>query len=514
MVEAEGNEVSEEIMAEAIIFGHKAVIELCLFQEEIAAQVGEAKFEYETLPFNKAIFDEVTSMYKDDICKSATLFKKQEKYAAMDAVKTAAAEYFGAKEYATEDEKKKAIKSAMEAIEKIEQDNVRKLITVDKIRPDGRSSREIRPLNSQIDLIPRVHGNAMFTRGETQAMSFVTLGALGDHQLIDDIVEVGEKHFMHHYNFPQFSVGSTGRYMGASRRELGHGALGERALYKVLPTLEEFPYTIRCVSEILESNGSTSQASICASSMALMAAGVPIKSQIAGCAMGLIMDGENYTILTDIQGLEDHLGDMDFKVAGTRKGICAIQMDIKIEGITYDILREAIIEAREGRMKILDNMDATISNHRSDLSAFAPKFETFKIPVDKIKVVIGKGGEMIDKIIAESDNVKIDISEEGQVSVYHMDRNAINKAVSIIKGLTREIEMGEIFDNAKVFRIEPFGAFVKLTDKHDGLIHISNLAEGRVEKVEDVVKLGDTVKVKVIKIEPNGKIQVSLKDAA
>ncbi len=430
MVEAEANEVEEDVMADAIIFGHKAVVELCEFQEKIIAEVGVEKFEYEVEGLDSTIYEEVKAGFYDKILATGHIFTKQEKYAAMDEIKEEVTVLYEAKEYETDDIKEETLRNAKMAVDKLQKEIVRKLITVDKIRPDGRSTREVRKLDSQIDVIPKVHGNALFTRGETQAMSFITLGALNENQLLDGATVSGEKHFMHHYNFPQFSVGSTGRYIGASRREIGHGALGERALSKVLPTTEEFPYTIRAVSEILESNGSTSQASICASSMALMAAGVPIKAAIAGCAMGLIMVGNNYSVLTDIQGLEDHLGDMDFKVAGTKKGICAIQMDIKIEGITYDILREAIHEAKAGRLQILGNMNEAISAPRPDVAPSAPKMGTMMIPIDKIKVVIGKGGEMIDKIIAESNDVKIDISEEGQVIVYHTDRASIEKALT------------------------------------------------------------------------------------
>ncbi len=511
MVEAEANEVDEDTMSDAIIFGHKAVIELCEFQEKIIAEVGCEKFDYEVETLNEEIYAEVKERFYDDILNTGHIFTKQEKYAAMDKIKTNVKDIFEGRAYETEEDKNFNVSQAIMAVDKIQKDTVRKLITVDKVRPDGRSTREVRNLDSQIDIIPNVHGNAMFTRGETQAMSFITLGALNENQLLDGATISGEKHFMHHYNFPQFSVGSTGRYIGASRREIGHGALGERALMKVMPSTVEFPYTVRAVSEILESNGSTSQASICATSMALMAAGVPVKAAIAGCAMGLIKEGEHYSVLTDIQGLEDHLGDMDFKVAGTEKGICAIQMDIKIDGITYDILREAIREAKAGRLEILENMNSAISTARPDVAPTAPKMGTMIIPVDKIKVVIGKGGEMIDKIIAECNDVKIDISDEGQVIVYHTDREAINKAMSWIEKLTKVYKVGDVV-SCEVVEIRDKFCFVKFDGDKQALLHISNISNERIADINTAVKVGDVFDAKISKIEPTGKMQVSKKD--
>ena len=386
------------------------------------------------------------------------------------------------------------------------------MIIEDKVRPDGRKIDEIRPLDSQVDLLPRVHGSAMFTRGETQVLSVTTLGAMNDNQIIDDVTEVESKRFMHHYNFPPYSVGETGRMGSPGRREIGHGALGERALAQVLPSVEEFPYTIRTVAEVLESNGSSSQASICAGTMSLMAAGVPIKAPVAGIAMGLIMDesSSNYTVLTDIQGMEDHFGDMDFKVAGTSEGITALQMDIKVTGITEDIFREALAQAKVARGQILENMLAAISEPRADVGKYAPKLEQFYIDPEKIREVIGPNGKMINKIIEECDDVKIDIEDDGHVIIYHMDRTAINKAADMIRGIVKVAEVGDIYD-ATVVRIEKFGAFVNLFPGTDGLLHISKISHERVEKVEDVLKIGDTIKVKVMEIDDRGRVNVSAK---
>ena len=389
---------------------------------------------------------------------------------------------------------------------------VRRLISEEKIRPDGRAVDELRPLNSQVDLLPRVHGSAMFTRGETQVMSACTLGALGDNQIIDDLTEIETKRFMHHYNFPPYSVGETGRMGSPGRREIGHGALGERALSAVIPSEEEFPYTIRLVAEVLESNGSSSQASICAGTMALMSAGVPIKAPVAGVAMGLIKTSdEHYTVLTDIQGMEDHYGDMDFKVAGTPKGITALQMDIKIDGINRAILEEALAQAKKGRAEIMANMMAAISEPRPEVSPYAPKMYRMMIPVDKIREVIGTGGKMINQIIADCDNVKIDIEDDGSVVIYHSDKNAIMKAAETINQILREAKVGEIYDG-KVVRLEKFGAFVELFPGTDGLLHVSKIDYKRVEKPEDVLKLGDVIKVIVTEIDEKGRVNVSHRD--
>ncbi|CKB56789.1 polyribonucleotide nucleotidyltransferase [Streptococcus pneumoniae] len=428
--------------------------------------------------------------------------------AATQAVKDQVTAVYEEK-YANHEEFDRIMRDVAEILEQMEHAEVRRLITEDKVRPDGRKVDEIRPLDAVVDFLPRVHGSGLFTRGQTQALSVLTLAPMGETQIIDGLDPEYKKRFMHHYNFPQYSVGETGRYGAPGRREIGHGALGERALAQVLPSLEEFPYAIRLVAEVLESNGSSSQASICAGTLALMAGGVPIKAPVAGIAMGLISDGNNYTVLTDIQGLEDHFGDMDFKVAGTRDGITALQMDIKIQGITAEILTEALAQAKKARFEILDIIEATIPEVRPELAPTAPKIDTIKIDVDKIKIVIGKGGETIDKIIAET-GVKIDIDEEGNVSIYSSDQDAINRAKEIIAGLVREAKVDEVY-RAKVVRIEKFGAFVNLFDKTDALVHISEMAWTRTNRVEDLVEIGDEVDVKVIKIDEKGRIDASMK---
>ena len=404
------------------------------------------------------------------------------------------------------------LKQVKQICHSIEADEVRRLIIEDKVRPDGRKVDEIRPLDSQVDILPRAHGSALFTRGETQVLSVTTLGPMNDNQIIDDLTEVETKRFMHHYNFPPYSVGETGRMGSPGRREIGHGALGERALSQVLPSVEDFPYTIRTVAEVTESNGSSSQASICAGTMSLMAAGVPIKAPVAGIAMGLIMDEENgkYTVLTDIQGMEDHFGDMDFKVAGTSKGITALQMDIKVTGITREVFEEALAQAKVARAQILENMMAAISEPREDVGTYAPKIEQFYIDPEKIREVIGPNGKMINKIIEASDDVKIDIEDDGHVVIYHMDRAAINHAADMIRDIVREAKVGDIYEG-KVVRIEKFGAFVNLFPGTDGLLHISKINHERVNKVEDVLNIGDTVRVKVTEIDDRGRGNVSAK---
>lgn len=512
MVEAGAKEVSEEAMLGAIMFGHEHIKQLVAFQEEIIAAVGKEKMEVTLYTPDEAIVAEVKEKFEADIRKAVSIEKKLERYGKIDELTEQAVALFEAKEYENEKAKEKAIKQVKEICHHIEANEVRRLIIEDKIRPDGRKIDEIRPLNSQVDLLPRTHGSAMFTRGETQVMSVTTLGPLNDHQIIDDVTEVEEKRFMHHYNFPPYSVGETGRMGSPGRREIGHGALGERALSQVLPSVEDFPYTIRTVAEVLESNGSSSQASICAGTMSLMAAGVPIKAPVAGIAMGLIMDenNENYTVLTDIQGMEDHFGDMDFKVAGTAEGITALQMDIKVTGITEAIFKEALAQAKKARAEILANMAAAIAEPRPDVGKYAPKLTTFMIDPDKIREVIGPNGKMINKIIEACDDVQIDIEDDGQVIVYHMNRDSIDKAVNMIKDIVRVAKVGDIYD-AKVVRIEKYGAFVNLFGSTDGLLHISKLRHERVEKVEDVLKLGDTIRVKVTEIDDHGKINVSAK---
>lgn len=512
MVEAGAKEVSEEAMLGAIMFAHEHIKQLVAFQEEIVAAVGKEKMEVTLYTPDEAIVAEVKEKFEADIRKAVSIEKKLERYGKIDELTEQAVTLFDSKEYENDKAKDKAIKQVKEICHGIEADEVRRLIIEDKVRPDGRKIDEIRPLDSQVDLLPRTHGSAMFTRGETQVMSVTTLGPLNDHQIIDDVTDVEEKRFMHHYNFPPYSVGETGRMGSPGRREIGHGALGERALSQVLPSVEDFPYTIRTVAEVLESNGSSSQASICAGTMSLMAAGVPIKAPVAGIAMGLIMDenNENYTVLTDIQGMEDHFGDMDFKVAGTAEGITALQMDIKVTGITEAIFKEALAQAKKARAEILANMAKAIDKPRADVGKYAPKLTTFMIDPEKIREVIGPNGKMINKIIEDCDDVQIDIEDDGQVIVYHMNRDSINKAVDMIKDIVRVAKVGDIYD-AKVVRIEKYGAFVNLFGSTDGLVHISKLRHERVEKVEDVVKLGDTIRVKVTEIDDHGKINVSAK---
>lgn len=511
MVEAGAKEVSEEEMLTALQKGHDAIKELCAIQEEVIAACAKEKMEvvlYEIDPSIKAYVDEHAA---EEIKKAVSIKGKLESYGRIEELKNQMVEEIGAKEYEDDAARIKAEKQAAEYCVEVEAAEIRRLISEDKIRPDGRKLDELRPLNSQVDLLPRVHGSAMFTRGETQVISITTLGPLSDAQLIDDLTTQKEKTFMHQYNFPPFSVGEVGRMGTPGRREIGHGALGERALSQVLPTTDEFPYTIRTVAEVCESNGSSSQASICAGTMSLMAAGVPIKRMVAGVAMGLITVGDTYSILTDIQGAEDHYGDMDFKVAGTREGITALQMDIKVTGISMDILREALAQAHKGRMEILDNMEATISEPRKELSKWAPKFETFTIPTDKIRVVIGKGGETIDKIIAECDDVKIDIDDNGKVVLYHTSQEVLDKAKSMIENLIREAKVGEEFD-AVVSEVRDSFAFVTLFEGTEGLLHVSQLKWERVEDIKSELHVGDTIHVKVISIDDAGKIKVSAKE--
>lgn len=512
MVESWASEVSEEEMLNAILFGHDAIKELVAFQEDIIAKVGKEKREIELYVVNEAIDQEVRANFETEMRTAVSIEKKLERYGKIDEITAKAVALFETKEYENEKEKDRILKQVKQICHSIEADEVRRLIIEDKVRPDGRKIDEVRALNSQVDLLTRVHGSALFTRGETQVLSVTTLGAINDNQIIDDLSDIDTKRFMHHYNFPPYSVGEVGRMGTPGRREIGHGALGEKALSQVLPSLDEFPYTIRTVAEVLESNGSSSQASICAGTMSLMAAGVPIKAPVAGIAMGLIMNEDNnqYTVLTDIQGMEDHFGDMDFKVAGTKDGITALQMDIKVNGITKEIFEEALAQAKVARAEILENMMEAISEVRSDVSKYAPKTQMIHIAVEKIKDVIGPGGKMINQIIEECDNVKIDINDEGQVIIYHMNRDQINKAVGMIEDICREAKVGDVFE-AKVVRIEKFGAFVNLFNGCDGLLHISKIKNERLEKVEDALKLGDIVKVKVTEVDDRGRVNVSAK---
>ena len=512
MVEAGAKEVSEEDMLAALMFGHEQIKKLCAFQEEIVAACGKEKREIELYAVDETIDSEVRANFEAQIRAAVSIKEKLERYGKIDDLTDEAAEMIANKEYASEKDQNNAVKQAREICRGIEADEVRRLIIEDKVRPDGRQIDEIRPLNSQVDLLPRVHGSALFTRGETQVLSTTTLGALNDNQIIDDLTVVDSKRFMHHYNFPPYCVGETGRMGNPGRREIGHGALGERALAQVLPSVDEFPYTIRTVADVMESNGSSSQASICAGTMSLMAAGVPIKAPVAGIAMGLIMDDNSgkYTVLTDIQGMEDHFGDMDFKVAGTKNGITALQMDIKVTGITKNIFEEALAQAHKARLEILDNMLACISEPRKQLSPYAPKIAMMNIDPDKIKDVIGPGGKMINEIIAQCDNVKIDIDDDGKVVIYHNDYDTIEKAKQMISDIVRVAKVGDVYA-AKVVRLEKFGAFVNLFGNTDGLLHISKISHHRVDKVEDVLKLGDIIDVKVTEIDNKGRINVSAK---
>jgi polyribonucleotide nucleotidyltransferase len=523
MVESSAKQVTEDVMLEALMFGHEAIKELIAFQEEIIAEIGEEKMEYETLVPEQEIIDRVKELATDKMDKALRIKDKLEKYAAIDAVKEEMIELYKSEneDKLKEDELKELLVKVNMVVSDVEYDLFRSIVVKEKQRADGRQMDEIRPLSTDIDLLPRTHGSALFTRGETQALSVTTLGALNEHQIIDGLGMEDQKRFMLHYNFPQFSVGETGRYGAPGRREIGHGALGEKALAQVIPSEEEFPYTIRVVSEILESNGSSSQASICAGCMSLMAAGVPIKAPVAGIAMGLITHGDDYIILTDIQGMEDHLGDMDFKVAGTKDGITALQMDIKISGITEDILREALAQAKKARLEILDTIKNQIAEPRKEVSKYAPKMVTFMINPNKIKEVIGRGGEMITKIICEASNVtevtnvnavKVDLEDDGRVIIYHTDQEIIDRTRQMIEEVVREVEVGKIYD-AKVVKIEEFGCFVQLWPGCEGLVHISQLSHDRVEKVEDVVQLGDEIIVKAQGPDKKGRQNFSRKEA-
>lgn len=513
MVESGADQVSEEDMLEALLFGHQAIQDLCLFQEEIIAEIGQEKMDYDLVLPDPELVAEVKDQFNDQMTQAIQTKDKQERGAKIEAVKEAILAYYEEK-YQDQDEEFLAdlASDVKEIADDLEKEEVRRLITEEKVRPDGRKVDEIRDLESEVGLFARVHGSGLFTRGQTQALSALTLGPLNEHQVIDGLSSEEEKRFIHHYNFPSYSVGETGRPKSPGRREIGHGALGERALEPIIPSQEDFPYTIRLVAEVLESNGSSSQASICAGSLALMDGGVPIKAPVGGIAMGLVMNSpEEYTVLTDIQGLEDHLGDMDFKVAGTRQGITALQMDIKIEGITEAILKEALASAKEARMSVLDNMEKAIAQPRPELSPYAPKIKSIKIKPEQIKIVIGKGGDQINEIIDET-GVKIDIDDDGNVSVYGQDQAMIDRAIEIIEELTEEVEVGKIY-KGKVVRIEKFGAFVEIIKGTDGLVHISELADGFVRNVDDVVKLGEELEVLVTEIDSKGRVNLSRKQA-
>ena len=522
MVEASSKEVDEDVMLDALMFGHGAIKELCDFEQRIIDEVGLEKMEYETLEISSELTKEIKEQVSSRFDEAMRIKDKLEKYAAIEAIKDETVnKYITMNEDLKPDELDKLSTAVKLILANIEYEIFRQIVVKERTRADGREMTEIRSLSAMIDILPRTHGSALFTRGQTQALAVTTLGALGEHQILDGLGIEDAKRFMLHYNFPAFSVGETGRYGSPGRREIGHGALGEKALAQVIPSEEEFPYTIRVVSEILESNGSSSQATICAGCMSLMAAGVPIKAPVAGIAMGLITAGDDYTILTDIQGLEDHLGDMDFKVAGTREGICALQMDIKIKGITKQILKEALDQAKTARMEILDVMEETIPEARKEVSQYAPKMVTFMINPNRIKEVIGKGGEMITKIILEASGVttvsdinavKVDLEDDGRVIIYHTNKEIIEKTTQMIKDIVREVEEGKIY-NGKVVKVEEFGCFVELWPGCEGLVHISQLAKDRVEKTEDVVKAGDEILVKALGYDKKGRLNLSRKEA-
>ncbi len=521
MVEAGAKQVSEEVMLEGLMKGHEAIKELCKWQSDIISDIGVTPFEYESLIIEDSLKDEVTKLIEKDLDEALRIKEKLERYAKIDEIKDNLLEKYKEDNKNLEDEELDLLLVKVEKIfSDVEYRLFRNIVVKEKIRSDGRKMDEIRPLSTDIDLLPRTHGSALFTRGETQCLAVTTLGALGEHQILDGLSLEDEKRFMLHYNFPQFSVGETGRYGAPGRREIGHGALGERALLQVIPSEDEFPYTIRVVSEILESNGSSSQASICAGCMSLMAAGVPIKAPVAGIAMGLITSDDDYTILTDIAGMEDHLGDMDFKVAGTKDGICALQMDIKIKGVTKEILKEALEQAKKARLEILEVIKKQIPEPRKEVSKYAPKTKVFYISPSKIRDVIGKGGEMITKIICDASNVndvnsigavKVDLEDDGRVIVYHTDQEVIDKTVKMIEDVAREVEVGKVYE-AKVVAVHDFGCFVEIWPGCEGLVHVSQLDTKHIDKVEDVVKVGDTILVKAIGKDKKGKENFSRKE--
>lgn len=502
MVEAGANELKEETILEGILLAHEEIKNICKFIEKIKNEVGKDKIEYTEFKPDEDVKESVYKYGKEDLCKAVRTEDKILRDEKISELTEALLLKFE-EEYP---EKEKDIKAVIDDIVK---DEVRRLIIEEGIRPDNRKEDEIRPITSEVGLLPRTHGSGLFTRGQTQVLTVATLGSAGDIQIIDGLTEEEEKRYMHHYNFPPYSVGDTRPVRGPGRREIGHGALAERALEPVIPTEEDFPYTIRLVSEVLSSNGSSSQASVCGSTLALLDAGVPIKSPVAGIAMGLIKEGDKIRILSDIQGLEDHLGDMDFKVAGTSEGITAMQMDIKISGIEKEILELALKKGKEGRMYILNKMSETISEPKSELSKYAPRILTMEVDPDKIRDIIGPGGKVINKIIDET-GVKIDIEDDGRVAIAADDMSGGEKAMAMIEEIVKDPEVGETY-LGKVVKIVNFGAFVEILNSKEGLLHISNIAHERINKVEDVLKVGDEVLVKVIEIDRQGKISLSRK---
>ena len=515
MVESGAFEVSEKTMLEAIMFAHEEIKKIVEFQEKIIKELKPNKPEPKLIIADSKKVEDLLKQTRDEFKKALLVFDKQARDEAMFNLKEKYMEELmqSSKEF-IKDEKDEIYYKFLndQAIEDVIETVFRELITKDKIRPDGRKINQIRPLSAKIDLLPRPHGSALFTRGQTQSLGVVTLGGLADSQIIDDLSFEEKKRFLLHYNFPPFSVGETGKYGSPGRREIGHGNLARRAILPILPSEDDFPYTIRVVSEILESNGSSSMATVCSATLSLMAAGVPIKSPVAGIAMGLIAKDKDYTILTDIQGLEDHLGDMDFKVAGTDKGITALQMDIKIKGINEKILKEALAQAKEARMQILKVITDTIKTPREKVSKYAPKVKMLLINPDKIKDVIGAGGKVINKIIEDNDNVKIDIEQDGKIYIMHESLDVVDKTLNTISDLVREAKVGEVYEGV-VKRIENYGAFVELWPGCEGLLHISKIANERIEKVESVLKIGDQVIVKCIDIDNQGRIDLSRKDA-
>lgn len=507
MVEAGAKEVPEEQMLDAIMFGHEEIQRIVAMIEEfradaLAAGIAQNKIDVEPIELPEDIVADVEATAHDELKEALQIVNKQARDEAVSAVKDKAVEALIEKYSEQEEDLRAALEAMMKQI-------VRKLITLEHKRPDGRAITEVRPLTCEVDLLPRAHGSAVFTRGQTQIMSVTTLGSLRDNQLLDGIENVDSRRYLHHYNFPPYSVGETRPMRGPGRREIGHGALARRALEPVIPSEEEFPYTIRVVSEAIESNGSTSMGSVCGSTLSLMAAGVPIKKPVSGVAMGLIREGDEFVVLTDLQGLEDALGDMDFKVAGTKDGVTALQMDIKISGINRAILKQALAQAYDGRMFIMDAMLAAIPAPRTELSPYAPRVLQMKIDVDKIKDVIGSGGKTIKKII-ELTGVEIDVEETGVVHILSADADAAARAQKMIEDIVREPEVGEIYEGP-VVKIMDFGAFVNILPGKDGLVHISQLAKKRVNKVEDVVKVGDIVRVKLVEIDKQGRLNLSMK---
>lgn len=521
MVEAGAKELPEDIMLEALMFAHENIKKLCAFQESIIKEIGKEKVELEKAIIPKDIEVSVREYATKDMLKAIQIKEKLAKYAAIDKVKEDTLKHFE-EVYQNEEDLNSKLQQVKKVLTNIEAGEVRRLITEEHVRSDGRKMDEIRPLFAGVDLLARTHGSALFQRGETQVLATTTLGALGEHQILDGLGIEDTKRFMLHYNFPQFSVGEVGRYGSPGRREIGHGALGERALAQVIPSEEEFPYTIRVVSEVLESNGSSSQATICSGCLSLMAAGVPIKAPVAGIAMGLITseDESKYTILTDIQGLEDHMGDMDFKVAGTRTGITALQMDIKIKGVTKEILGEALAQAHKARLEILDVMESAISKPREEVSKYAPKIETFNVDPEKIRDIIGRGGEMITKIILEASNVstvndkdavKVDLEDDGRVIIYHTDKEIISKTKEMILNVIREVEKDKVYTGI-VTKVEDFGCFVELWPGCEGLVHVSQLAWERIDKPSSLVSVGDEIMVKSLGYDNRGRLNLSRKE--